>query len=168
MQGPTVDSLPISPGAQGENLVLTAPVGAYAAGAYQWVNNRWQFLIDYATICREIFTVSQAFVVLTNTGDNVLPIGDSGAAILTIYRNGVVLASSAYYNSSSGIVLNTPAGRFDVYVVLQNSPLMPTTPISGGGGGISDAPVDGNPYVRKNAAWENIQNELTEGVYTGH
>jgi hypothetical protein len=163
---PTVESLPISPTTD-DNLILTQQVGVFAAGAYQWVGAKWQFVVDYKTICNEMFVLSQAFTVLPLGGDNLLPIGDSGAAIVTVYKNGVIMASSAYTVTSAGISLVKPAVLFDVYLVFQTSPITPTTPISGGGGGIPDAPVNGTAYVRKNGAWEDIQNELNEGIFTG-
>jgi hypothetical protein len=149
------------------NLVLTQQVGVFAAGAYQWTNNKWQFVIDYNTICNEVFTFSQAFLVMPMGGDTLLPIGDSGAAIVTVYRNGVPLSSSAFEVLSTGISLSRPAAMYEVYLVFQTSSITPTTPISGGSGGIPDAPSNGNAYVRKNSTWESIQNELNEGVFTG-
>jgi hypothetical protein len=162
---PTADSLPITP-TTNTNLVLTQQVGVFAAGAYQWTNNKWQFVIDYPTICNELFVLSKAFVIMPSAGDNLLPIGNSGAAIITLYKNGVLQPQSAYSAVSSGISLVHPAAAYEVYLVFQNSPITPTTPIPSGGG-ISDAPVDGNAYVRKNAGWDNIQNELNEGGFTG-
>jgi hypothetical protein len=162
---PTADSLPITP-TTNTNLVLTQQVGVFAAGAYQWTNNKWQFVIDYQTICNELFILSQAFLIMPSGGDNILPIGDSGAAIVSVYRNGVLQQKSAYTVIGSGISLVRPAAAYEVYLVFQNSPITPTTPIPSGGG-ISDAPSDGNAYVRKNAAWGNIQNELNEGAFTG-
>jgi hypothetical protein len=163
---PTADSLPITPTTY-SNLVLTQQVGVFAAGAYQWTNNKWQFVVDYNTICNELFILSQALLVIPSGGDNILPIGDSGSAIVSVYRNGVLMPTSSYSVTSSGISLVRPAVLYEVYLVFQNSPITPTTPIPSGGG-ISDAPVDGNAYVRKNAAWDNIQNELNEGVFTGN
>jgi hypothetical protein len=163
---PTAESLPITPTIN-TNLVLTQQVGVFAAGAYQWTNNKWQFVIDYNTICNEVFTFSQAFLVMPMGGDTLLPIGNSGAAIVTVYRNGVSLSSTAYEVTSTGISLLRPAAMYEVYLVFQTSSITPTTPISGGGGGIPDAPSNGTAYVRKNSAWESIQNELNEGVFTG-
>jgi hypothetical protein len=167
MQAPTTDSLPLVPDNRGQNLVLTQQVGVFAAGGYQWVNSRWQFVVSYAVICNDLFGVSQAFLVMPNVGDNLLPIGDSGAALVAVYRNGSLLSSSSYSVVNTGIVLTRPAALYEVYLVFQRSPLTPTTPVSGGGGGISDAPSDGHAYVRKNASWEIIQNELNEGNFTG-
>lgn len=166
MLAPTADSLPITP-TTSSNLVLTQQVGVFAAGAYQWTNNKWQFVIDYNTICNELFILSQAFVIMPSGGDNILPIGNSGAANVGVYRNGVLLPPSAYTVISSGISLVRPAILYEVYLVFQNSPITPTTPIPGGGSGIVDAPADGHPYVRKNAAWEDLQNELNEGAFNG-
>ncbi len=166
MLAPTADSLPITPTTD-SNLVLTQTVGVFAAGAYQWTNNKWQFVIDYQTICNELFELSQAFVVIPAGGDNLLPIGDSGAANVTLYRNGVLQPTTAYSVVSNGISLVRPAILYEVYLVFQNSPIKPTTPVPDGGGGISDAPDDGVAYVRKNEAWENIQNELNEGAFNG-
>jgi hypothetical protein len=163
---PTTDSLPVTPDTNGDNLVLTQQVGVFSAGAYQWTNNKWQFVIDYKTICNELFAFSKAFVILPSGGDNLLPIGNSGAAIVSLYKNGVLQPPSYYSVTSSGISLVRPAMLYEVYLVFQTSPIQPTTPIPSGGG-ISDAPDDGNAYVRKDAAWENIQSELNEGVFTG-
>lgn len=165
MQGPTVESLPVMPDTQGENLVLTKQVGIFGPGAYQWSNNRWQFILSYTTICSELYGVSRAFVAMPNAGDNLIPVGDSGAAIVSVYRNGTKLAANSYSVTSLGISLTAPTRENEVYVVIQDSPLTPTTPIAGGG--IPDAPVNDTAYVRKNAAWENLQNELNEGVFTG-
>jgi hypothetical protein len=166
MLAPTADSLPITP-TTSTNLVLTQQVGVFSAGAYQWTNNKWQFVIDYDTICNELFGLSQAFVVIPSGGDTILPIGNSGAAVITVYRNGVLIPSNSYTVVSSGIALSRPAVLYEVYLVFQNSPITPTTPIPGGGSGIIDAPADGNPYVRKNANWENLQDELNEGAFNG-
>jgi hypothetical protein len=165
MLAPTADSLPITP-TTNANLVLTQTVGVFAAGAYQWTNNKWQFVIDYQTICNELFIISQAFLVMPAAGDNLLPIGNSGDAIVSVYRNGVLLPQTSYTIVGSGISLMRPAVAYEVYLVFQNSPITPTTPLPSGGG-ISDAPTDGTPYVRKNAAWENLQSELNEGAFTG-
>jgi hypothetical protein len=164
---PTAESLPIMPTDTNENLVLTQQVGVFSAGAYQWMNNRWQFVVDYNTICNELFIISQAYVIIPSVGDNLLPIGNSGAAIVSVYRNGVLMPTTSYTVIGSGISLMRAASQNEVYLVFQNSPMTPTTPIPGPGGGIADAPTDGNPYVRKNAAWEDLQNELNEGTYTG-
>lgn len=165
MQGPTVESLPSVPDSLGENLVLTKQVGVFGPGAYQWINNRWQFILAYSTICAELFGVSQAYVCIPNTGDNLLPVGDSGAAIVSVYKNGAIVPTSSYTIINTGISLKTPVKANEIFVVLQDSPLSATTAINGG---IPEAPVNGSSYVRKNAAWENLQNELNEGVFTGH
>jgi hypothetical protein len=164
-QAPTTDRLPITPDAQGDNLVLTTQVGVFGPGAYQWSNNRWQFILEYATICSELFGVADAYVIIPGSGDNLLPVGNSGSAIVSVFKNGVQMPTSAYTITTQGISLNVPTILYEVYVVMQVSPMNATTPITGGG--IPDAPDDGNPYVRKNAAWENLQNELNEGVFTG-
>src|SRR5579859_6198095 len=85
MQGPTVESLPVVPDSLGENLILTKQVGIFGPGAYQWSNNRWQFILSYTIICSELYGVSQAFVAMPNAGDNLIPVGDSGAAIVSVY-----------------------------------------------------------------------------------
>lgn len=166
MQGPTVDSLPITPDSRGENLILTATVGVWGPGAYQWVNNRWQFILDYSLITSEIFRISQAYVVFPNAGDNLLPIGPSGQANVTVFKNGTLQPASYYTVTSQGISLVTPARLNEIFVVNQESPITAITPITGSG--VPDAPSDGSAYVRKNAAWGNIQNELNEGKFTGN
>lgn len=163
---PTVDSIPSTPAAN-QNLILTGPVGTFAAGAYQWVTarGRWQFLVDYQTICSQLFGVSEGYLCFPNTGDNLLPIGGIGQAICNVYRNGARITT--YTTSSLGVTLSTPAAANDLYLIILISPLTAVTPISVGSGGISDAPNDGNAYVRKSLAWENIQSELNEGIFTG-
>jgi hypothetical protein len=165
-QAPTTESLPVSPEPSIDNLILTKQVGVFGPGAYQWINNRWQFVLDYAIICNELFGVSQAYVVMPYAGDNLLPVGNSGAAIVSVYKNGVLMPSTMYSITMAGIALNNQTASNEVYLVMQDSPIDPTMAITGGGG-IADAPVDGNPYVRKNGAWENLQSELNEGVFTG-
>jgi hypothetical protein len=157
---PTVDSL--TSAGTGTGVVLTNDVGVYAAGGYQWIpsRNRWQFTIDYQTICGQVFGVSQGFVATPNPGDTLIPIGSSGAATVVVRRNGVIITT--YTLNNLGVVLNIPASLGDVYVIIQYSPLTATTAI-----GVTDAPIDGNAYVRKNAAWENLQAETNEGLFTG-
>jgi hypothetical protein len=84
---PSVDSLPSNPTTT-LNVVLTATVGAFAAGAYQWVQskNRWVFVIDYNSISNQLFTISQAYLCFPNAGDNMLPVGDTGQAWVTYPR----------------------------------------------------------------------------------
>jgi hypothetical protein len=166
-QAITTSSLPTIPDNRGEALVLTQQVGVFSAGSYLWVNNRWQLTLDYATICDQVFGVSRALVLTPGTGDNFLAIGSSGAAIVRVYKNGVLQPTSYYTVTATGISLSRPTVLYEVYLVLQISQITPMTDLSQGGSGIVDAPVDGNAYVRKNAAWENIQNELNEGSFTG-
>lgn len=109
MQAPTTESLPVIPDSQGENLVLTKQVGVFGPGAYQWMGNRWQFVVSYAAICSELFGVSQGYVSTPNAGDNLIPVGDSGAALVSVYRNGTLLVqNSAYTVTTQGISLTTP------------------------------------------------------------
>jgi len=96
-----------------------------------------------------------------------LPVGDNGAAIVSVYKNGVLQPTTAYTKTPQGISYNAPfSNMFDVYLVMQQSPITPTMALTGGG--IPEAPVDEDAYVRKNAGWENIQNELIEGNFTGN
>jgi hypothetical protein len=165
---PLAASLPIAPENNVGNLILTQQVGVFGPGAYQWVQSkgRWQFILPYTLICQQLFGVSQNYVVMPNAGDNLLQIGSSGAAIVSVYRNSYLLPEDAYSVVPQGITLVTSALNGDVFVVIQISPLLPTTDISSGGG-IPEAPDDGTAYVRKNEGWEDIQNELNEGNYTG-
>jgi hypothetical protein len=166
---PLVDSLPTTPSSN-MNLILTGVVGTFAAGAYQWVptKSRWQFIVDYQTICSQLFGVSNAFLCFPNAGDNFLPVGPYGQAQVAVYRNGGLQPTSAYTLGTDGVHLVSPALAADLYLVIMVNPMRGNTPISGGGGGISDAPNDGNPYVRNSLAWEQLQNELNEGQYSGH
>jgi hypothetical protein len=162
---PTVDSFPITPDERGNNLILTVQKGVYAPGAYQWVDSRWQFILPYETVCQQLFGLSANFVCVPNVGDNLLPIGNSGAANVDVYRNSVQI--TGFSLQPQGVALPNPASRDDVYVVVQWSPIKPTDSITGGGG-IPDAPTDGQAYVRKNLAWEQLQSEVNEGQFTGH
>lgn len=166
LQTATAETLPLTPDAQGENLVLTKQIGVFGPGVYQWFNNKWQFILSYENVCDELFGISQMYVAMPHPGDNLIPVGDSGSAIVSVYRNGIIVAPSTYEVTTLGISLNSPTRAGEVYVVVQASPITPTTSISGGG--IPDAPTDGSAYVRKNGAWENIQNELNEGSFTGN
>lgn len=163
MQGMTVESLPVNPDGFGENLILTKQVGVFGPGAYQWVNNRWQFILSYSTICSELYGVSQVFVALPNAGDNLIPIGDSGAATVTVYKNGIKIpVQTAYSVTTQGISLVNPAKTNDVFAIIQESPIKATTPL-----GVTEAPANGLAYVRKDDAWELLQNELNEGSFNG-
>lgn len=159
---PTVDTLPLNPITE-QNVILTQPFGNYEPGAYQWVANkqRWIFVVDYQTICSQIFGVADAFLCFPNAGDNFLPIGSSGDAQTTVCRNGVIF--TGYEVNSTGIHLDEPAAQDDLYLVMQWSPLRGNSSLTGGG--IPDVPLDDTPYVRKNQAWEQLQQELNEGQY---
>ncbi len=165
---PLVGSLPANP-VTTPNLILTSDVGQFASGAYQWISqkSRWQFVVDYQTICSQIFGVSNAFLCFPNEGDNFLPVGASGEAQVAVFRNGGLLPTTAYEIGTTGIHLLTPAIEYDLDLVIMVNPIRGNTPISGGGGGIPDAPNDGTPYVRNSLEWEELQDELNEGLYTG-
>ncbi len=158
---PTVDAIPTSPTTT-PNVVLTTTVGTYVPGAYQYVaaKSRWQFLIDYQTICNQLFGVSNAFLCTPNAGDNLLPIGTVGIATVHITRNGVALTQ--YTVGPTGIVLTTPAAASDMYLVLLSSPLNAMTAF------VVDAPIDGNAYARNSGGWELVANETNEGSYVGN
>jgi hypothetical protein len=163
---PIVDSIPAMPTNGIDNLILTSQFGSFVAGAYQWVpqKNKWQYLIDYDTICSQLFGVSDAYLCFPNAGDNFLPVGSSGNALMEITRNGSPYTT--YEITDTGIVLDLPAVAYDIYLVLQASPYTATSILTGGGG-IPDAPDDGIAYVRKLQAWEDIQDELNEGNFYG-
>lgn len=157
---PTVDALPTSP-LSVPNVVLTVTVGAFIPGAYQWVisKNRWQFIVDYQTICSQLFGISTAYVCTPNAGDNLLPVGDAGAAVLKVTRNGAVYTD--YTKLSMGLALGLPATASDIYLVIMQSAINATTSL------IADAPGNGNAYVRKNLTWSNVLDETNEGFYVG-
>ncbi|QBX06687.1 hypothetical protein H1O16_gp274 [Burkholderia phage BcepSaruman] len=161
---PLVDTLPAYPDTRGLNLILTQSVGVFSPGAYQWsdTKSRWQFILDYQLICQQLFALSDAFLYVANPGDNLIPIGNSGAALLSVYKNGY--KTTAFSSTAAGISLNQPATNGDMYLVSRVSPITPTSAISG----IGDAPVDSKVYVRSNAAWQDIQSSLNEGAFVGH
>lgn len=148
----------------GNNVVLTDYTGNYKLGMYQYshLRNRWQFVFPYKIICNELFTISQLFVCFPNGGDNLLPLGDTGQALLMVTRNGVSISN--YDRISSGIALQLPAVSGDIYGVVTSSPITAFTAIPAG---IPDAPVDGNPYVRDDGSWEPLQEFLNEGHFVG-
>jgi hypothetical protein len=167
-QAPAVDKFPsnITLTEQiGNNIVLTDNINRkYRLGMYQYstIRNRWQFVLPYEVICGELFTISQMFVCFPNAGDNLLPIGDSGQALLTVTRNGVSISN--YDRVNTGLVLNMPAVNGDIYCVLTSSPFTSSTSIPAG---IPDAPLDGIPYVRNDGFWDPLQEFLNEGQFVG-
>lgn len=168
LQAYTAESLPLTPDPKETTLVLTKQIGIYGPGVYQWFNNKWQFVLSYENVFNELFGITKIYIATPNSGDNLIPVGDSGQAIVSVYRNGGVLAPSAYDIVTEGISLKSPTNTGEVYVVKQASPITPTTIIPSGGSGIPDAPINGLAYVRKNGAWEDISSELNEGSFTGN
>jgi hypothetical protein len=168
-QSPSVDALPSSATVVDQvghnNVVLTADLNdSYRLGMYQYttIRNRWQMVLPYEVICSELFGISTMYVCLPNDGDNLLPIGDTGQALLTVTRNGVSISN--YDRTNTGLALQLPAVRGDVYGILCASPITAATVIPAG---IADAPFDSSPYVRTNGMWDTLQDHLNEGEFTG-
>jgi hypothetical protein len=168
-QSPAVDALPSSASVGDKvghnNVVLTEDSNTgYKLGMYQYVHvrNRWQLVLPYEVICSELFGIAVLYVSFPGAGDNLLPIGDTGSALLTVTRNGVSVSN--YDRSNLGLVLQTPAVNGDVYGILVASPLTPTTAFPAG---IPEAPVDSSPYVRMNGMWDPLQDHLNEGQFIG-
>lgn len=150
---PTVNSFPLVTNTTPDNVILTEKVGDSDPGMYQWNGNlfRWQFIADYETVTSQLFGLANAIICLMPGNTSLLPIGSSGTATITVYRNGVQF--SDYTVTSQGIQLTRPSQENDTYLVLQVSSLGATsTP------GVQDAPNDGNNYVRKSQAWNLLSN----------
>ncbi len=161
MQAPLVDSLPITPTTH-SNVILTGLVGAFAAGAYQWnsVTGRWVFLVDYTTICSQLFGISSAFLWIPTVGSTFIPVGATGSALIKVTRNGAPVTN--YTVGSSGITLGNPSAANDMFLTVLVSPIVPSTVLSGG---VADAPMDNTMYVRGNATWAHMQDWLDEGTF---
>jgi hypothetical protein len=149
---PTVEAFPLVTNTTPDNVILTEKVGNSEPGMYQWNGNlfRWQFLADYETVTSQLFGLADAIICLMPANTSILPIGDSGSATITVYRNGVEF--SDYTVTSQGIQLTRPTQENDTYLILQTSSLRATS-----SPGIQDAPNDGNNYVRKNQAWNSLE-----------
>jgi hypothetical protein len=175
---PTVDEIPLSPvvsynsGGQlvtNDTVVLAETGGRSPAGAYQWGpgSGRWQFMLDYQSICSQLFGVSDAYLCFPNAGDTLMPVGDPGAASVLVSRNGV--KTTAFTTSSQGIVLDTPVELYEMVMVVLQSPITATTPVGETGTVVSVNSVmpDVNGNVLLTAAQFPTLAPLASPTFTG-
>lgn len=162
-QAPTVDSLPLEP-TSSLSVVLTADHGSAIAGIYQWIINgqggQWRYMAPFAIFCDQLFSISSTFICFPTQGTSLLAVGASGTADLLVYRQGVQISN--YTVGTTGLTLGTPASANDVYLVVQTSTMTPAS------AAVPEAPVvPGEPFVRVDGMWEDLQDFLIEGTFVG-